>query len=99
MDDRNLLTARPRIPEHVVARSFGGEAVALNLHSAHYHGLNGVAARMFDGLRTAGTVGELVDPLAAEFDQPREVIESDLIALVRALSERGLVELDAGHGA
>src|SRR3954471_9849016 len=91
----NILSARPRIPEHVVERSFGDESVALNLQSAQYHGLNGVAARMFEQLRGAATVGDAVDPLAAEFEQPREVIERDLVALVRDLSERGLVELDA----
>jgi hypothetical protein len=98
MDDAAILASRPSIPEHVVDRSFGNESVALNLKSAHYHGLNGVAARMFEELRTSETVGAAVDPLAAHFEQPREVIERDLVALVRDLSERGLVELDAGDG-
>jgi len=98
-DDRTLLSARPRIPEHVVERSFGDESVALNLQSAQYHGLNGVAARMFEQLRESATVGDAVEPLAKAFDQPTEVIERDLLTLVRDLSERGLVELDAGDGA
>src|SRR3954470_19611396 len=96
MDENEILSARPRIPEHVVERSFGDESVALNLQSAQYHGLNGVATRMFEQLRSVATVGDAVDPLAAEFEQPREVIERDLVALVRDLSERGLVELDVG---
>jgi hypothetical protein len=54
---------------------------------------------MFEQLRGSATVGAAVDPLAAEFEQPREVIERDLVALVRDLSERGLVELDAGGDA
>ena len=98
MDDATILSARPRIPEHVVERSFGSESVALNLQSAQYHGLNGVAARMFEQLRGAARVRDAVEPLATEFGQPREVIERDLVALVRDLSERGLVELDAGDG-
>jgi hypothetical protein len=95
MDDRDLLSARPRIPDHVVERSFGSESVALNLQSAQYHGLNGVAARMFESLRDARAVRDVVEPLASEFEQPPEVIERDLLELVRNLSERGLVELDA----
>ena len=98
-DDQSLIAARPRIPDDVVERSFGGESVALNLTSGQYHGLNGVAARMFECLRDAETVGDAVDPLVAEFEQPREVIERDLVAFVRSLSERGLVELDGGDGA
>src|SRR4051812_18144713 len=96
--DRDILAARPRIPEHVVARGFGDESVALNLQSAQYHGLNGVAARMFEELRSAATVGAIVDPLAQEYEQPREVIERDLLEFVRSLAERGLVELDDGDG-
>jgi coenzyme PQQ synthesis protein D (PqqD) len=92
--DSRVLAARPRIPDHVVTRGFGDESVALNLESGQYHGLNGVAAHMFEGLRSATTVGAAVAPLAAEFGQPPEVIERDLVALVRGLHERGLIELD-----
>ena len=97
-DDRQLLAARPRVPEHVVARGFGEETVALNLSSGKYHGLNGAAALMFERLREAQAVGDVVDPLATEFGQPREVIERDLLTLVRGLEERGLVELDDDSG-
>jgi Coenzyme PQQ synthesis protein D (PqqD) len=97
MNENEILSARPRIPEHVVERSFGDESVALNLQSAQYHGLNGVAARMFEQLRGAASVGQVVDPLAAEFEQPREVIERDLAVFVRGLEERGLVEIARGE--
>ena len=93
-DDRELLAARPRVPAHVVERGFGDESVALNLRSGQYHGLNGVAALMFERVRDAPTVGDVVGPLAEEFGQPREVIERDLLGFVRGLAERGLVELD-----
>jgi Coenzyme PQQ synthesis protein D (PqqD) len=96
-DNRDLLAARPRVPEHVVERAFGGESVALNLQSGQYHGLNGVGARMLETLRHAPTIGDAVDSLAREFEQPHEVIERDLLAFVRGLVERGIVELD-GNG-
>jgi hypothetical protein len=96
VSDRELLASRPTVPEHVVERAFQGESVALNLRSGQYHGLNGVAARMFESLRTAATVGDAVGPLAEAFGQPREVIERDLTALVRQFAERGLVVLDDG---
>src|SRR5690242_1617875 len=92
-DDRVLLEAHPRVAQHVVERSFGGDSVALNLKSGQYHGLNGVGARMLERLRSAETIGDAVDPLAEEFGQPREVIERDLLAFARALVERGIVEL------
>jgi hypothetical protein len=97
MDDRELLAAHPHVPEHVVERSFGDESVALNLHSGQYHGLNGVGAQMLERLRQVSTIADAVDPLALEFEQPREVIERDLTAFVRGLEERGLVEVARGQ--
>jgi hypothetical protein len=96
-DNRDLLAASPRVPEHVVERAFGDQSVALNLQSGQYHGLNRVGARMLESLREAKTIGDAVDPLAEEFGQPREVIERDLVAFVRDLVERGIIEI-GGHG-
>lgn len=94
--DDQLLEARLRVPEHVVHRNFGDETVILNLDSGMYHGLNVTAARMLAVVGECDTVGEAIDPLVTEFEQPREVIERDLLNLCRALSERGLVERDGG---
>ena len=94
--DDQLLEARLRVPEHVVHRNFGDETVILNLESGMYHGLNTTAARMLAVVGECDTVAEAIDPLAAEFEQPREVIEGDLLTLCRALSERGLVQHDGG---
>lgn len=89
--------SRVRVPEHVVYRDFPEETVILNLESGMYHGLNQTAARMVATLDSAGSVGAAIDQLASEFGQPRAVIERDVLALCRALSERGLIEQDAGH--
>jgi hypothetical protein len=95
-DDRSLLAARLRVPEHVVYREFGDETVILNLESGMYHGLNQTAARMLEELQKSASLGAVVDVLSSELGQPREVIESDLIGFARALEERGLVERDVG---
>jgi hypothetical protein len=93
LEDAELLSQEIHIPDHVAVREFDEESVALNLHSGSYHGLNAVAARMFERLGEVSTASEAVDPLAKEFEQKREVIERDLAALLRGLIERGLVEL------
>ena len=88
------LESRLRVPEHVVYRDFGDETVVLNLDSGMYHGLNSTAATMLSAVGEAETVGAAVERLVAEFDQPREVIENDVLDLCRALAERGLIERD-----
>ena len=92
----DVVTGRVRVPEHVVYRDFPDETVILNLESGMYHGLNATAARMVATLDSAPSVESAIDQLAAGFGQPREVIERDVLALCRALSERGLIEHDAG---
>jgi hypothetical protein len=93
-----LLTARLRVPEHVVYRDFGDETVVLNLDSGQYHGLNPTAAAMLTAVNGADTVGAAVEPLAAELGQPDDVIERDLLEFCQALADRGLVERDDGAG-
>jgi len=95
-DDRSLLRARVTVPEHVVYRDFADQTVILNLDSGMYHGLNATAAKMLETLEQRASVDEAVESLAAEFDQPRDVIERDVLALCQTLGERGLIAHDAG---
>ena len=86
------LESRLRVPEHVVYRDFGDETVVLNLDSGMYHGLNATAAAMLAMLGECDSVDTAVKQLVAKFEQPREVIERDLLELCRALAERGLIQ-------
>jgi hypothetical protein len=94
--DAEILSARLTVPEHVVQRAFAEETVALNLDTGGYHGLNATAARMLEQAGKSARIGDTVEPLAAEFKQPSEVIERDLLTLCRDLADRGLIELHAG---
>jgi hypothetical protein len=87
--------SRVRVPAHVVHRSFPTETVVLNLETGIYHGLNPTAGRMLETVERAETIGRAAALLAAEFEQPRSLVERDLCELCRALLERGLVVLDA----
>ncbi len=92
-----LLTARVRLPQHVVRRSFVAETVVLNLHTGQYHGLNPTAGRMLEALEGAPTVAATVGELAEEYGVEQEQIERDLLALVNGLLERGLIEIVDGE--
>jgi coenzyme PQQ synthesis protein D (PqqD) len=94
---RSILAARVAIPEHVVRRAFARETVALNLETGEYHGLNPTAARMLEEIARRGVVAHAVQPLSDEYGQPAEMIERDLVALCRALADRGLIELDGAR--
>ena len=72
-------SARVRVPEHVVFRSFAAETVVLNLDTGLYHGLNRTAGLLLERLDVGRSVAEEV--------------ERDCVELCRELHERGLIEL------
>src|SRR3954469_21085357 len=90
---KNLLDAIVVIPGHVVYRDFASETVLLNIETGTYHGLNPVAGRMLETLDRVGRVRDAIPMLAAEFEQPIDVIERDLAALCDGLLQRGLLEV------
>jgi hypothetical protein len=89
----NLADAVLGVPRHVVYRDFAAETVLLNIETGTYHGLNRSAGRMLETLDRVGRVSEAVTLLAAEFEQPVEVIQEDLAGLCDALLQRGLLEV------
>ncbi|HUB75088.1 MAG TPA: PqqD family protein [Solirubrobacteraceae bacterium] len=95
----DLLSARVRMPQHVLHRSFVAETVVLNLRTGKYHGLNPTAGRMLDALAAAPTVGAAVPELAGEYGIEASRVEDDVLALCRGLIERGLIEVVDADGA
>lgn len=90
-----ILDRRPSVPKDVVFREFAQETVALNIESGQYYGLNPTAGRMLTVLGTAPTVRSAAQTLVEEFSVEAEVLERDLCRLCLALSERGLLALEA----
>ena len=93
--DDELLDAEVRVPEHVIFREFASETVALNIASGQFHGLNLSAGRMVQLAGRAAHARDTIGPLAEEYGVPAEQIERDLVALLRQLLERELIEV---HG-
>lgn len=93
-DHRALLTARVRLPEHVVHRGFAAETVVLNLQTGKYHGLNPTAGRMLEALESEDSVGHAAAEIASQYGQPIDQVEQDLCELCADLVERGLIEVD-----
>jgi len=92
------MTALPkgkvRPARDVVFRELGGEMVLLNLKSGVYFGLNETGTQMWTLLVELKSARRVVDALEQEYAASRTELESDLQALLRALREKGLVEVD-----
>lgn len=89
-----LMSAKIKVPQHVVYRSFPAETVVLNLQTGKYHGLNATAGTMLAALERSDSVRVAAAAVAGEYDQPAELIERDMCELCSMLLARGLVELD-----
>lgn len=82
----------------VVCREVGGELVLLDLESASYFGLNEVGSRMWTLFGELGVLRGVCDTIEREYAVPRARLEEDLLSLVRALRDKGLIAI-AGEGA
>jgi hypothetical protein len=84
-----------KIPDDVVFRILGGEAVILNLASGTYFGLDDVGTRMWQLMSEHGSTDKVVELMLEDYDVEESLLQSDLDKLIKDLTENGLVKIDA----
>lgn len=82
--------------EGQVSCDVAGETVLLSLKSGEYYGLNAVATRIWDLIQAPKTVNEVLHVLLEEYDIEPERCERELLTLLRALVDKGLIEVNNG---
>ena len=86
-----------RIPDDVVFRILGDEAVILNLASGVYFGLDTVGTRMWQLMSEHGSTDKVIAAMLDEYEVEEGQLRSDLDKLVEQLGEKGLVRADAAE--
>jgi len=81
----------PRAAADVVARRLGDSAVLVRLSTNQIYELNETGARLWELLEEGASIDAAVTTLAREFEAAREEIAGDVDALLRDLSEQGLI--------
>ena len=87
------LTTRVSIPEEVLFRDLGDEAIILELATGRYYGLDETGSRMWLRLRQHGEVEGAYRALCREYDVSDGELRRDLLAFVDRLATHKLVEL------
>ena len=87
------LETKLSIPPQVMSRLVGDETVLLDLSSGIYFGLDGVGKRIWEIVAEGRSLEETVMVITAEFEVNEAQAQTDLIAFVEYLVERGLLEL------
>jgi hypothetical protein len=81
------------IPEPVYTQEVGEETILLDTQGGRYFGLDPVGTRMWQLLRKHGALCPVYEILLTEYDVAPERLETDLLALVAKLIEKGLAHI------
>ena len=87
------LSTRVSIPDEVLFKDLGDEAVILELSTGQYYGLDEVGSRMWRQLREHGEVGAAYRALRDEYRVAADELRRDLLEFVDRLASRKLLEL------
>lgn len=80
-----------RIPDDIVFRVLGDEAVILNVSTGIYFGLDSIGTRMWQLISEHGSLEKVVETLLAEYEVEEGQLRHDLDLLIQRLKDKGLV--------
>ena len=83
------------IPNDVIFRVLGDEAVILNLSTGTYFGLDSVGTRIWQLISENGSAEKIIETLWAEYEVEQNQLRQDFDNLIRQLSDKGLLTADA----
>ena len=92
MSDAAVVVVAP----DVIGSELGSEVVMLNLGDATYYGLDEVGAEVWRLIQTPITIGRVVASIVDAYDVDPQRCRTDVLTLMAALRERGLVEVRDG---
>ena len=87
------LNSTLRVPDEVLFREVGGEAVLLHQETGKYFGLDEVGTRMWLLLTEHGQLSPAYQALLDEYDVAPEQLQHDLLAFVESLASHGLLRV------
>jgi hypothetical protein len=79
--------------DHQVSSQLGDETVILHLEDGVYYGLDPVGTDVWHLLQEPRLVAEIRDRIVEEYDVDAERCERDLLALLRDLAQRRLIDV------
>lgn len=88
------LQSYPRRKEQVIAQKASNDFLLFNMDDGNYYSLNEVGCRIWELCDGRNSIEQIVDTLAKEYDQAKDVLAGDVVEfLERFLSDKLIVEL------
>lgn len=88
---------RYRIPEDIIFREVGGEAVLLNLTTSTYFGLDGIGTEIWNLLARKGTIEAVTHALLADYNVEETRLCHDIEQFIQQLMHKGLLATEPAH--
>ena len=76
-----------------VSNDLGDEKIILNMKTGEYYGMNAVGSHVWDMIQESRTVDEVIAALVEKYGIDQERCEHDIMALLKEMSEVGLIEV------
>ena len=89
------LSLQVKPSEDVVWRNLQGESVLLDLRSGVYFGLDAVGTRIWTLLQDHSDLQAVLQEMLSEYEVSEETCARDLMDLVSAMAEKGLVQTES----
>jgi hypothetical protein len=86
-------SATVTVASDVLGSELGSEVVMLSLRDGMYYGLDDVGAEIWRLIQGPMTIGRIVASLVDTYDVDARRCRADVIRLVAALRDRGLVDI------
>ncbi|MDJ0774226.1 MAG: PqqD family protein [Mastigocoleus sp. MO_167.B18] len=90
IDDSSIVSAA----KEQISSELGEEAIILNLKSGVYHGLNEVAAKIWNLIQKPKSVDDVRAILLEEYEVDFQQCDRDLKELLQELTKVGLIEIN-----
>jgi len=81
------------VSQDQVSCDLSGESAILNLKAGVYYGLNEVGTRIWKLIQEPRRVGDLRDTILEEYEVEPDRCEADIMALLQAFLDNGLIEV------
>lgn len=85
---------RIKLNQELLSSSIDGETVMMSIENGKYYGLNTVASRIWEIIKTQPLYSELIDTLTSEYQIDKPQCEKDTNLFLSKLIENKLISIE-----
>jgi len=85
-----------KLADEVIFQELDGEAVLLNMQSEIYFGLDPMATRIWELLKSHGQIRTVAKMLLNEYDVREDDLQRHLLEFIEKLHSKGLITIQGG---